>query len=299
MRIAEILNFLREENLPFTFSGEQADTVEGFSSLTRYKQGSFTWVKKQASIPEGFDLGQTALVFVSEGVDSGAASNVIRTPESKRAFFSTIERFYAREEDRPAVGRFTYISPGVKLGKNVRIGHNCTLDGDITVGDGTVIWNNVVIINRVTIGKGCDIHSGAVIGHDGYAYTEDADHRKRMVRHFGGVSIGDEVLIGENVCVSRGTIDDTILESGVKIDALGHIAHNCWLERGAAMAVPCSVSGSVHVGRNGYLAGSVIRNQCSVGENAFVGLGAVVVKDVPSGETVVGNPARPFVRKKE
>lgn len=173
------------------------------------------------------------------------------------------------------------------------------MDGDITIGNGTVIWNNVVIVNRVTIGRGCDIHSGVVIGHDGFAYTEDAAHKKTMVKHFGGVVIGDYVLIGENVCVSRGTIDDTILENGVKVDALGHIAHNCWFEEDAAMAVPCSVSGSVHIGRSAYLAGNIIRNQCTIGENAFVGLGAVVVKDVAPGETVVGNPAKPFTRKKD
>ena len=168
----------------------------------------------------------------------------------------------------------------------------------ITIGDDTVIWNSVVLLNRVTVGSRCDIHSGAVIGHDGYAYTEDAGHHKVMVKHFGGVSIGNDVLIGENVCISRGTIDDTVLEDGVKIDALGHIAHNCWFGRNAAMPVPCSVSGSVHVGENAYLAGDIIRNQCTIGENAFVGLGAVVVKDVAPGQTVVGNPAKPFIKKK-
>ena len=119
-----------------------------------------------------------------------------------------------------------------------------------------------------------------------------------MVKHFGGVSIGNDVLIGENVCISRGTIDDTVLEDGVKIDALGHIAHNCWFGRNAAMPVPCSVSGSVHVGENAYLAGDIIRNQCTIGKDAFVGLGAVVVKDVAPGQTVVGNPAKPFIKKK-
>lgn len=298
MKISDILDFLRGEGIPFTFVGNEADAVEGFSSLKHYKSGSFTWIKKQENIPEDFDLSQIVLVFVSEEVEVGSAPSVIRTPESKRAFFSTIEYFYAQEEERPAVGQFTYISPSVKLGKGVRIGHNCTLDGDITIGDGTVIWNNVVIINRANIGKGCNIHSGAVIGHDGYAYTEDSDHKKTMVKHFGGVSIGDHVLIGENVCISRGTIDDTIIESGVKIDTMGHIAHNCWLEEDAAMAAPCKANGSVHIGRNSYLAGGIIRNQCTIGENAFVGLGSVVVKDVAPGETVVGNPAKPFHKKK-
>lgn len=298
LKISEILAYLKQQEIPFDFEGDAAVCVDRFSSLTHYKQGSFTWVKKQENISEDFDLSQITLAFVSEGI-TGNFQNVIRTSQSKRAFFSTIEYFYGEVEDYPAVGQFTYISPKVKLGKNVRIGHNCTLDGEITVGDNTLIWNNVVIINRVTIGRNCDIHSGAVIGHDGYAYTEDWAHQKTMVKHFGGVSIGDNVLIGENVCISRGTIDDTVLEDGVKIDALGHIAHNCWFEQNAAMPVPCSVSGSVHVGRNAYLAGDIIRNQCSIGEGAFVGLGAVVVKDVAPGQTVVGNPAKPFVKRKE
>ena len=296
--ISEILSYLELEDITFSFSGDSKTQVEGFSSLTRYREGSFTWIKKQESIPEGMVLTGLALVFVAEDVDAGGAPNVIRTPESKRAFFSSIEHFYAQPEERPAVGQFTYIGPRVKLGRNVRIGHNCTLDGDITIGDDTVIWNNVVLVNRVTVGRRCDIHSGAVIGHDGYAYTENAGHYKTMVKHFGGVSIGDNVLIGENVCISRGTIDDTVLEVGVKIDALGHIAHNCWFGRNAAMSVPCSVSGSVHVGENAYLAGDIIRNQCTIGENAFVGLGAVVVKDVEPGQTVVGNPAKPFIKTK-
>ncbi|WP_300343820.1 UDP-3-O-(3-hydroxymyristoyl)glucosamine N-acyltransferase [uncultured Oscillibacter sp.] len=297
MKICEILLFLEGEGIPFAFSGDAGAAVEGFSSLARYKPGSFTWIKGQGNIPEGFGLSQIALAFVSEDVDAGAAPNIIRTAQSKRAFFSSIEHFYAREEARPAVGQSTYISPEVKLGKDVRIGHNCTLDGDITIGDGTVIWNNVVIVGRVHIGRDCDIHSGAVIGHDGYAYTEDSAHKKTMVRHFGGVDIGDRVLIGANVCISRGTIDDTVLESGAKVDALGHIAHNCWIGEDAAMAAPCRANGSVHIGKNSYLAGAIVRNQCIIGEDAFVGLGAVVVKDVPPGETVAGNPAKPFLKR--
>ena len=294
MKISEILDFLRADGCPFSFSGDPKGAAEGFSSLTQYKPGSFTWIKTQKNIPEGLDLSRLALVFAAEGVGVGDAPNVIRSPESKRAFFSTIEHFYSKEEERPTIGQFTYLSPKVKLGKNVRIGHNCTLDGDIIIGDGTVIWNNVVIINRVAIGKDCDIHSGVIIGHNGFAYTENAEHQKTMVKHFGGLIIGDQVLVGENVCISRGTIDDTVVESGVKIDALSHIAHNCIYRKNAVAAAPCRTNGSVIVGENAYLAGALVRNQCTIGVNAFVGLGAVVVRDVPPGATVVGNPAKPF-----
>lgn len=298
MKIREVLSYLEQESIPFSFSGDADAEVEGFSSLSRYKAGTFTWIKAQKNIPEGFDLARFTLVFTAEDTDVGAASNVIRTPESKHAFFSTMEYFYAPEEERPAIGRFTYISPKVKLGKNVQIGHNCTLDGDITIGDSTVIWNHVTIVNRVTIGRDCEIQSGTVIGHDGFGYTEDENHVKTMVKHFGGVAIGDKVLVSSNVCVCRGTIDDTIIGDGVKIDNLSHIAHNCVLGENAALAYPCYLGGSSKYGSNAYLAGAIVRNQCDVEENAFVGLGAVVVKNVDAGEVVVGNPAKPFIKKK-
>lgn len=298
MRISEILSFLRESNIPFEFFGDHEVEVEGFSSLAHYKNNSFTWIKAQKNIPNGFNLSEIKLAFVSEEVRAEDIDNIIRTPESKRAFFFTVEHFYGQEEKRPAVGEFTYISPKVKLGKNVRIGHNCTLDGDISIDDNTVIWNHVTIVNKVHIGKNCDIRSGTVIGHDGFAYTEDCEHKKTMVKHFGGVDIGNNVLVGESVCIHRGTIDDTILEDGVKIDALSHIAHNCYFKRNSAAAAPCRTNGSVKIGENAYLAGALVRNQCEVGDNAFVGLGAVVVKNVEANQTVVGNPARPIVKKR-
>lgn len=291
MKISDILEFLEGEGVPFSFTGDGAETVEGFSSLAHYKPGSFTWIKKQENIPEGFDLSRLALVFVSEEVEAGNAPNVIRTAESKRAFFSTIEHFYAREEERPAVGRFTYISPRVKLGKNVRVGHNCTLDGDITIGDGTVIWNNVVIVNRVSIGRDCEIQSGTVIGHDGFGYTEDAAHTKTMIPHFGGVIIGDRVHLGMNNVIARGVIDDTVIGDGTKFSDLCHIGHNNRIGKDCTI-INTAVFGSCDIGDNAYIVYSVVKNQSRIGAGAFVGMSSNVLKDVPPGVTVVGNPAK-------
>lgn len=291
MKISDILEFLEGEGVPFSFTGDGAETVEGFSSLAHYKPGSFTWIKKQENIPEGFDLSRLALVFISEEVEAGNAPNVIRTAESKRAFFSTIEHFYAREEERPAVGRFTYISPRVKLGKNVRVGHNCTLDGDITIGDGTVIWNNVVIVNRVSIGRDCEIQSGTVIGHDGFGYTEDAAHTKTMIPHFGGVIIGDRVHLGMNNVIARGVIDDTVIGDGTKFSDLCHIGHNNRIGKDCTI-INTAVFGSCDIGDNAYIVYSVVKNQSRIGAGAFVGMSSNVLKDVPPGVTVVGNPAK-------
>lgn len=296
MKIAEILRFLETEQVPFVFHGDESAEVERFSSLSRYQPGTFTWVKKQENIPAGFDCAAVTLAFVSQGV-TGGFPNVIETPQSKHAFFSTMEHFYGEDEERPAIGQFTYISPKVKLGKNVRIGHNCTLDGEIAVGDDTVIWNGVTIVNRVTIGRACEIQSGCVIGHDGFGYTEDEEHNKTMIRHFGGVTIGDHVRLGMNNVIARGVIDDTVLGDGTKLADLCHIGHNNQIGQRVALISGCVINGSCHIEENAYIAGETIRNQCTVGKNAFVGLGAVVVKDVPADTTVVGNPARPFIKK--
>ncbi len=294
-KISEILAFLDEQGIQYTFRGDENVSVEHFSSLAHYKSGSFTWIKKQENIPNGFDLSQIALAFAAPGVKADL-QNVIETGESKRAFFSTIEHFYGEEEDRPAIGQYTYISPKVKLGKNVRIGHNCTLDGDITIGDNTVIWNGVTIVNHVVIGCNCEIQSGTVVGHDGFGYTEDENHKKKMIKHFGGVVIGNDVLISSNVCICRATIDNTIIQDGTKVDNLSHIAHNCIIGADVGMAYPCKLGGSSIIGKNSYLASSVVRNQCEIGENAFAGMGSVVVKNVSPNQTVIGNPARPFVK---
>ena len=184
----------------------------------------------------------------------------------------------------------------MKIGKYVRIGHNCSIDGDITIGDNTKIANNVVISNRVIIGSNCEIQSLSVIGEDGFGYSEDEEHKKVMVKHYGGVMIGDDVFIGSHVNIARGTIDNTVIESGVKIAPTTHIGHNNIIERNST--VICSqLFGSVHTKENAYITSSVIRNQCTIGAYATVGMGSVVTKDVDDKKTVIGAPARELTRK--
>ncbi len=108
--------------------------------------------------------------------------------------------------------------------------------------------------------------------------------------------IVQHALLSSNVCVARGTIDDTIIASVAKIDSLSHIAHNCYIGENAALVYPCKLGGSSRIERNGYIAGAIIKNQCTVSENGFVGMGAVVNKDVEANMAVFGNPAKKLGR---
>lgn len=291
MKTSEILKYLDDSKVEYQFCGDKESEINGFSSLKNYKAGSLTWIKKQ-EIVDCFDQHkELALVVVSPGIQTEFAENIICVANSKKVFFDIVEKFYSVDRQEGGVGQGTYISPKVKLESDVKIGYNCTLDGDIRIGNGTIIGNNVVIANRVTIGRKCMIQSLSVIGEDGFGFSEEPDGTKTMVKHFGGVTIGDDVFIGGHVNIARGTIDDTVIEDGVKIAPSTHIGHNNHI--GKNSTIICSnIYGSIEIGENAYITASTVKNQSKIGEHALVGMGSVVTKDVEAGKVVVGAPAK-------
>lgn len=161
------------------------------------------------------------------------------------------------------------------------------------IGDGTIIYANVTIYKGVKIGKNCIIHSGTVIGSDGFGYEQDKDGGWFKIAHLGSVVIGDNVEIGANTCIDRGTLSDTIIEDGVKIDNLVHIAHNVHVKKKAVIIANAMIAGSVVIGESAWIApSSSIREGKKIGNNALVGLGSVVVKDVLPNTIVMGVPAK-------
>mgnify|MGYP004566843369 CR=1 FL=1 len=292
--IKELLEFLEKENIPFEFKGDMQDVVDGFSSLSQYRAGTMTWCKQLENLPDNLQKKYHLIVIPS--YCSGISDNYIITDFGKKAFFSLIEAFFSSEIELPDVGMGTYISDRVKIGKNVKIGHNCAIDGDIELGDNTIIYNNVSIINKVIIGKDCVIQSGALIGQDDFSYTENEDHKKNMIKHYGGVQIEDDVLIGPGTIINRGTIDNTIISKGCKIDARCVVSHNVVLGENSVLIAGSILYGSVKTGMNAYVASAMVRNQLRIGDNAVIGMGSVVVKDVDADVTVTGVPAKKFVK---
>jgi len=155
----------------------------------------------------------------------------------------------------------------------------------------TINWSAISIGQRVRIG------AGARIGFDGFGYEKNEDGVWEHFPHRGGVKIGDDVDIGKNTCIDRGTLGDTVIGDGTKIDNLVHVAHNVKIGRNCMIIALTCIGGGVIIEDNSYVGiGSSIRDQVKIGEKAFVGMGAVVVKDVEENVTVVGNPARKFER---
>lgn len=263
-------------------------SVQGFSSLDAYREGTVTWIKTAERWHEG--MPDIALAIVQEGVEVSVPNQII-CRNSKAVFFSLIEHFFAVPvEDELPIGHNTVIGPHVKLGENVKIGHNCSITGEVTIGDNTVISDNVVIKNRVHIGKRCTIQALAMIGEDGFGSYKEGDHWT-MIRHYGGVWIGDDVFIGSHADIERGTIDDTYIGNGVKIGPCTLIAHNNRIGENVNL-ICCHLYGSVSVEDNALVVGSIVKNQCTIGENSLIGIGSAVLQDIEAGKVAVGIPAR-------
>lgn len=136
------------------------------------------------------------------------------------------------------------------------------------------------------------VGENTTIGGQGFGFAKDGDKWIR-IPHIKKVIIGDKVEIGDNCCIDRGCLTDTVIGDGVKIDNLCHIAHGVTIGDNTIITAGTIVGGSVAIGKNVWVGiNSTIKNGITIGDNAFIGMGSNVLKDVPAGETWVGNPAK-------
>jgi UDP-3-O-[3-hydroxymyristoyl] glucosamine N-acyltransferase len=195
--------------------------------------------------------------------------------------------------ERVSIGDYAIIGPDATLGNDVVIAAHCVVGDSAALGDGTRLWPHVTIYPGASIGARAMIHSGAAIGSDGFGYVfRDGAHQK--IPHVGRCIVGDDVEIGANTTIDRGSIDDTVIGNGTKIDNLVHIAHNVRIGEKCLIMAQVGIAGSVTVGDGAILAGQAgISGHISIGAAARVAAQAGVFGDIPAGETWSGYPARP------
>jgi len=192
-----------------------------------------------------------ALAVVSEKI-APMASTIAHVPEGRRA--------------QSRIHPSAIVDPGAKVGRGASVGPRCVIEAGAEVGDGavlyagsylgpgvrvgedTVLFPGVALYERVSVGRRCRIHAGVVIGADGFGYAPEREGgkivRHRKIYHLGTVVIGDDVEIGANACVDRGTIGDTVIEDGAKIDNLVQVGHNAVVEKGAVICGGSALAGS-------------------------------------------------------
>jgi len=153
------------------------------------------------------------------------------------------------------IGAFTSIAQGVKIGENVKIHSNCFIGENVSIADNTIIFPNVSIYHNCKIGKNNIIHSGVVIGSDGFGFAPDEDNNYAKISQIGNVTIGDDVEIGANTTIDRATMGSTKIGNGVKLDNLIQIAHNVEIGECTVIAAQAGVAGSSKIGKNCMIGG--------------------------------------------
>ncbi|CAM3268594.1 DapH/DapD/GlmU-related protein [Filibacter tadaridae] len=301
INIENITEFLDGTRIPYKYQGNKNLTIETYASIDNVKAKAISWIKdveKMNSlvieeIKESIIVSKEAENIGFEGL------NFIYCENPKEVFFTILNHFFITETSKEYKSPNSVIESS-HIGKGVYIGHNCYIGYNVVISDNVKIKNNVSIEGKVTIGKNSIISSGVIIGSDGFGYFQNDEGKNIKVPHFGGVTIGEDVEIGANTCIDRGTLNNTEIGNNVKVGNLCKIAHNVIIEENVSVISQSMIAGSVHLKKNSYIAPSVsIMNQITIGENSIVGLGTVVLKDVEDNVVVVGVPGKIIRRLEE
>lgn len=186
-----------------------------------------------------------------------------------------------------------YICDGAIIGQNCDIFPGAYIDSEVVIGDNCYIGSGVKLLGSVKIGNECIIRENTVIGSDGLTTRRDEKGKVVTIPQFGGVTIEDNVQIGANTVIGKGAIDDTVIHTGCRVDNCCFISHNVQLGEDTLVVGETIMFGSSSTGKQAFISGnSTIRDGVSIGEKAIVGMGSVVIKPVPDGRVVKGNPAK-------
>ncbi|MEO8575548.1 MAG: UDP-3-O-(3-hydroxymyristoyl)glucosamine N-acyltransferase [Gemmatimonadales bacterium] len=286
--------------------------VRSVAPLSRAErdQLSFLSDRRYSAALESSSAGVVLITKELAETPGNVASRIV-VDKPQAALLELLSRFY------PPVSQTPSVHPTARIGRGARIGRQVTLDAYAVIGDGAVVSDNVwlgahcvigdgVIIGAETrlfphvtlysgseIGSRVRLHSGVRIGSDGFGYVfSGTEHSK--IPHVGRCIVGDDVEIGANTTIDRGSIDDTTIGAGTKIDNLVQVGHNVKIGKLCLIMAQVGIAGSAQIGDGCVLAGQAgLGGHITIGPGARIGGQSGVFGDVPAGETWSGYPARP------
>ena len=241
---------------------------------------------------------QAACVIVAPAMrDAAAARGAAIVTADPYLYFARLTRWWAARTRRSApagvhpsaivhpsasigqgvsIGPLVVVEQGAKLGAGAVIGAHCSIGEDTCIGEQTRLAARVSIASGCTIGARCIVHSGVVIGADGFGFAPNQG-RWEKIEQLGGVRIGDDVEIGANTCIDRGALGDTVIEDGVKLDNLIQVGHNVQIGKHTAMAGCVGIAGSARIGAHCTVGGAAgIAGHITIGDNVHIGPMAIV-----------------------
>jgi UDP-3-O-[3-hydroxymyristoyl] glucosamine N-acyltransferase len=306
MRVSDIADHLRAAS-----EGDGSLEIIGVAALESAGPHEISFVGNRKAAAAAANSSAGCLLVADE---FPAGRTVIRAADPRAAFARVIGLLHppppvkagvhphssiaagARIASSAAVGAYTTIGEGALIGERSSIGANCSIGADVRIGDDCLLHPNVTIYDHVTIGNRTVLHSGCVLGADGFGFVRAGDGYQKFPQ-IGRVEIGDDVEIGANTCIDRAALGVTSIGNGSKLDNLIHIGHNCSIGRNVVIAAQTGLSGGVVVEDDVVIGGQVgIGDKARIETGAVLGSGCGVLtsKIVRKGQVVWGTPARPL-----
>ncbi len=245
-----------------------------------------------------------------DGVRNGAVVCPVSAPalydtvtyikvQNPRLVFSKIHKLLFPVEQRQMIASSAVLAKHVTIGKDVCIEHHVVIEEGCEIGEHTVIGANTVIRAGAKIGDHVMIGCNCSIGGLGFGYELNEQGVYERIKHTGNVVIGDYVEIGSNTCIDRAVLGSTHIADHCKIDNLVHIAHGVRIGRNSVIIANSMIAGSTVIGANVWVAPSAsVLNKLTIADDAILGMGAVIIRNVEEGDVVAGNPGKVLKKTK-
>lgn len=287
--------------------------IAGAASISRAGDSDVTFATSAAAL-EQFMNSDGLAVVTSESLlrEAGFTKPAIVAENPEAAFVSIAETFKSPIcRDAQGVSDQATVYPTAELAEDVIVYPGAVIMGGVKIAAGSVIYSNVTIMENcqigaeaqifpgttlyenTEIGDRCILHAGVVLGAYGFGY-KSAQGQHRLSAQLGNVILGDDVEVGANTTIDRGTYDSTTVGNGTKIDNLVMIGHNCQIGRNNLLCSQVGIAGSCTTGDNTVMGGQVgLGDHLDVGSNVSIGAKSGLMQDVPDGKHMFGIPARP------
>lgn len=275
------INFICKHTNSSLFKGDAKEQISYVNSFSNANASDIVFVSKKNFINEANNsLSTTCLTSPQLAKDLSEFNNII-VSENPYLSFALLTNLFAKKfpkfiqnenhfKDSPTIGEGSLVSDSVTFGKNVKIGCNCVIEDNVSIGSNSIIDNNVVIYHSVQIGNNVRISSGSIIGSQGFGFAQD-NETWVQINHLGSVVINDNVCIGSNTSIDRGTLDSTVIGKNVIIDNLVHIAHNVKVGNSTAIAAKVGIAGSTTIGQRCMIGGMVgIFGHLSISDDVII-----------------------------
>lgn len=289
--------------------GDGAVMLTGFSPATTAKAGDLTFAENETYFARA-ELSAAAAILV-DGAYASSKKVLVKVSNARISFAKVLPLFFpeavlpasvhpsavvdpsAQVDPSAYIGPLCVVAKGVRIGARVVLRSAVTVSAGCVIGDDSHLFPNVTLYEKTQLGQRVRIHSGTVIGSDGFGYVlDDGAHRK--VPQVGNVVVHDDVEIGANVTVDRGALGPTIIGRGTKIDNLVQIGHNVVIGEHCLIISQAGIAGSTKLGNYVIVAGQAgVAGHLKIGNKVTISAQSGVMNDIPEGEKWLGAPAQP------